>query len=130
MKNILLTISMLVCLSIGAADYTGTLQMSGGYTLENVRVTIDEQSTLILHRVKFARLMPVRVDVVIQHIKRQAETSSTVINADNIVPLVDDKPYPNRLIRDLRGHIEGDFFFFRCKMGGKEMCYKGTLQRS
>ena len=128
MKKILLTASMLVCLSIGAADYIGTLQMSGGYTLENVRVTFDKRGVITLYRVKFARLMPVRVDVVIPRIGCQTESSSTVIKADSIVPLVDDKPYPNRLITDLQGHIEGDSLVFSCKTGNKGMCYKGTLQ--
>ena len=114
-------------MSVDAANYIGAMQLSSGYTLENVRVTLDEKGTITLYHVKFARMMPVRVDLLIPHVKCRLENNRTILRGDSIIPMVADKPHPDRLIKDLHGRIEGETFIFRCKIGNKELYYRGMV---
>lgn len=112
-----LLLSMVVC----AAEYVGTMQMSSGYTLNNVRVSIDEKGNLTMYRVKFALLMPLRVDVVIPQVKQDGEK----LSGDNIIPTVSNKPYPDKIVTKLNGTVNSGSISFRCLFGGKGMEYKG-----
>ena len=88
-----------------ATEYIGSMQMASGYTLDDVRVSIDEQGNMTLYRVKFARMMPVRVDVIIP----QINCDNGHINGESIIPLMNNKQKPDRI-------------------GGKEMHYNGTAK--
>ena len=112
-----LLLSMVVC----ATEYIGTMQMSSGYTLNNVRVSIDEKGNLTMYRVKFALLMPLRVDVVIPQVKQDGEK----LSGDNIIPTVSSKPYPDKIVTKLSGTINSNSISFSCLFGGKGMEYKG-----
>lgn len=109
-----------------ATEYVGSLQMASGYTLEDVRVSMDEQGNMTLYRVKFARMMPVRVNVVIPQINCNGEH----ITGDSIIPLVSDKPKPERIITNMQGTADKQSIDFTCLIGGKEMHYKGTIHAS
>lgn len=112
-----LLLSMVVC----ATEYIGTMQMASGYTLDDVRVSIDEKGCLTMYRVKFARLMPLRVDVVISPVKQE----NGKLNGDNIIPTVSNKPYPDKIVTKLNGTISSNSISFSCLFGGKGMQYKG-----
>lgn len=112
-----LLLSMVVC----AAEYIGTMQMASGYTLEDVRVSIDEKGCLTMYRVKFARLMPLRVDVVISPVKQE----NGKLRGDNIIPTVNNKPYPDKVVTKLNGAVSSNSISFSCLFGGKGMQYKG-----
>lgn len=112
-----LLLSMVVC----AAEYIGTMQMASGYTLEDVRVSIDEKGCLTMYRVKFARLMPLRVDVVISPVKQE----NGKLSGDNIIPTVNNKPYPDKVVTKLNGAVSSNSISFSCLFGGKGMQYKG-----
>ena len=124
---LLLIVSLLICLSAGAADFVGTMRLSSGYTLSDVRVTLDEQGNITLHRVKFARMMPVRVDVLIPEVKCQQVNGQTTLSGDSIVPMVGSKPHPDRLVTNLQGQADARTIIFRCTMGGRELEYEGTI---
>lgn len=117
-----LLLSMVVC----ATEYIGTMQMSSGYTLNNVRVSIDEKGNLTMYRVKFALLMPLRVDVVIPQVKQDGEK----LSGDNIIPTVSSKPYPDKIVTKLNGTISSNSISFSCLFGGKGMQYKGQVTDS
>lgn len=102
-------------------EYVGTMRMESGYTLENVRVKVDSDGTITLYRVKFARMMPVRVDVVIPNVRYQDQ----LLCAEQSIPMVDDKQHPDRMITALRGTADDRAIDFRCLFGGKEMHYQG-----
>ena len=119
---ILLT-AALMSIGMMAAEYVGTMQVEGGYTQKNVRVTMDTQGNLTLYNVKFALLMPVRVDVRIPGIKQKADRISCVLTT----PYVDDKPQPKRYVSELRGTITPFNFSFSCLMGGKRIHYSGQV---
>jgi hypothetical protein len=112
-----LLLSMVVC----ATEYIGTMQMASGYTLDDVRVSIDEKGCLTMYRVKFALLMPLRVDVMIPQVKQDGEK----LSGDNIIPTVSNKPYPDKIVTKLNGTISSNSISFSCLFGGKGMEYKG-----
>ena len=108
-----------------AAEYVGTMRLASGYTLDNVRATIDNYGNLTLYQVKFARLMPVRIDVVFPKVKLHAESNQVVLSGDSIVPKVNDKPHPDRLVTEMQGRTTPHYLFFKCMMGTKQMQYEG-----
>lgn len=112
-----LLLSMVVC----ATEYIGTMQMASGHTLDDVRVSIDEKGCLTMYRVKFARLMPLRVDVVISPVKQE----NGKLSGDNIIPTVNNKPYPDKVVTKLKGTVSSNSISFSCLFGGKGMQYKG-----
>ena len=125
MRSIGVLIGLLFGISVCAAEYVGTMQMGSGYTLEKVRVNWDEHGCITLYNMKFARLMPVRVDVVIPQVQARTDSGQTVLSGDNIIPTVNEKPYPDRIITNLQGRADMQTISFRCLFGGKEMRYEG-----
>lgn len=125
MRSISVIIGLLCCMSICAVEYMGTMRMGSGYALENVRVSMDEKGSITLYHVKFARLMPVRVDVVIPHVKKRKDGERMILSGDNIIPTVKGKPYPNRTVTKLHGQADVQYISFRCLFGDKEMQYSG-----
>ena len=116
-----LLLGFLLSVSVCATEYIGTMQMASGYTLEDVRVSIDEKGCLTMYRVKFARLMPLRVDVVISPVKQE----SGKLSGDSIIPTVNNKPYPDKVVTKLNGAVSSNSISFSCLFGGKGMQYKG-----
>ena len=116
---------MLLSLSVSAAEYVGTMQMASGYTLSDVRVRLDEQGNLTLFRVKFARMMPVRVDVVLPSLTLRQDGSAIVFSGDSIIPMLNDRPKPDRLATQLQGKADSSSIAFHCLLGGKAMQFKG-----
>ena len=114
---------MLICVPVCATEYVGTMSLASGYTLDDVRVSLDEQGNMTLYRVKFARMMPIRVDVLIPHVKRDSER----ISGEDIIPSVNGKQHPDRIVTHLQGTADKQILDFRCLMGGKEMHYKGKV---
>jgi len=106
-----------------ATEYVGTMSLASGYTLDNVHVSLDEQGNMTLYSVKFARMMPVRVDVLIP----QVTCNNERISGENIIPSVSGKPHPDRIVTQLQGTANKQALDFRCLMGGKEMHYKGKV---
>ena len=125
MRGIGVLIGLLFGISVCAAEYDGTMRMGSGYTLEKVRVKWDEHGSITLYHVKFARLMPVRVDVVIPQVQALIDSGQTVLSGDNIVPTVNEKAYPDRIITNLHGQADMQTISFRCLFGGKEMRFDG-----
>ena len=110
---------------VSAAEYVGNIRMASGYTQENVRVCLDEQGNLTLYRVKFARMMPVRLDIVFPHVECYRECNLMIIQGDSIIPTIHNEPRPDRIVTKLQGKADGQSLRFRCLIGGKEMTYEG-----
>ena len=125
MRKIIIFALAALCfaLCVNAKEYIGTMQMGSGYTLNDVRVSIDEQGNMTLYRVKFARMMPIRVDVLIPHVKCDNER----ISGEDIIPSVNGKQHPDRIVTHLHGTADKQTLDFRCLFGGKEMHYKGQI---
>ena len=125
MKKLIVLLNLLFCLSLSATEYIGTLQMASGYTLKDVRVCLDGQGNLTLYHVKFARMMPMRVDVVLPTVTLRQDDSVTVLSGDGIVPTMYGKPKPERIVTQLQGKADGSAIEFHCLLGGKAMQYQG-----
>lgn len=124
LRKLLFILLLCIGLQMMAAEYVGTMQMAGGFTLKEVRVSLDEQGNLTMYDVKFARMMPVRVDVRIPGVKRQQGQ----LSGDKIIPYVGNKPQPKRIVTHLRGTANKQTLSFRCEFGGKEMQFQGKAK--
>ena len=125
MRTICVLLGLSFCLSIHAADYIGTMRMESGFELRNVRVELDPSGRLTLFDVKFARLMPVRVDVVIPHVQQRKQGAQTLLSGDGIVPMVNRKSHPDRIVKKLHGHADKQSLSFSCLLGGKALRFEG-----
>jgi hypothetical protein len=102
-KKIILTLTLLfLTLAATAQSYVGTMEING-YTRNNVdiRLARTQQGTIVLYmyNVKFARLMPVKVDM---------ETPGLTLadgrlQGNGIVPTTKGKPYEKYRITRFNG---------------------------
>jgi len=129
MKKLIVLLNTLFCLSLSATEYVGTLQMASGYTQNDVRVSLDGQGNLTLYRVKFARMMPVRVDVVLPNVTLRQDSTTTVLSGEGIIPTVNSKPKPERIATQLQGEADDRSMEFHCLLGGKGMKFKGKKMK-
>ena len=126
MKKILMLLALAFALaSASAQTYTGTMTI-GTYTQHNVKVDVQRQNdstvALTLRHVKFARLMPVRLDVRIAPVRLSAAES---LHADGAVPTAKGKSYEKYTVRRLTGHHAAAETSFTCQMGTKKMRFSG-----
>lgn len=111
----------------GAQTYVGTMTVDG-YRRENVKVklkkTEKEGLVLTMYRVKFARLMPVKIDFDIPQMKLE----NGRLTADGVVPVSKGKRYEKYTIHNLSGAVSDDKLIFYCKMGDKPFSFSGKRQ--
>jgi len=120
---------ILILLAFGlvasSQTYIGTLTV-GNYTQENVEVKLTKAPngsvTATLYHVKFARMMPVRLDVSIPSLTY----SGTQLQGDIIIPTAKGKKYEKYLVRKLAGTVDVQRIAFGCHMGKKMLTYEGT----
>ena len=119
-----LFVFILLCLSVSplkAQLFNGTMTL-GDYTRENVTVQLQptpqqDNYTLTLFGVKFARMMPVKLDVELAPIA----IKDNQLEGDSIVPISKAKRYEKRLVRHLKGSQRDGTLSFTCQMGGKKL---------
>ncbi len=132
MKN-LKTLILLCLMALGfnteAQTYVGTMTVDG-YKRENVKVTLKktekEGIVLTMYRVKFARLMPVKIDFDIPRLKLEGGR----LTADGVVPVSDGKRYEKYTIRNLDGTADSKQISFSCKMGDKPFSFTGQRKEA
>ena len=125
MKNtILFFILMAISLATSAQTYVGTMTVDG-YTRENVKVTLKKSGkegiVLTMYKVKFARMMPVKIDFDIPQMKLEGSR----LTADGTVPVSKGKRYEKYTIRRLNGTADDKAIAFTCMMGDKPFAFKG-----
>lgn len=128
MRLVWFFLGLLFCLSVRAADYVGTMRMESGFELHNVRVELDPSGRITLFDVKFARLMPVRVDVMISNVQQRKQCGQTILSGDDIVPVVNRKSHPDRIVTKLRGRADKQSLSFNCFLGGKGLHFEGKFR--
>lgn len=126
LRKLLFTLLLCIGLPMMASEYVGTMEMAGGFKLKEVHVTLDMQGNLTLHNVKFALMMPVRVDVRIPKVKRKIDR----LTCEIATPYVDDKPQPKRVVTNLHGTITPQVLSFSCSFGGKQMHFHGKVKQN
>lgn len=123
-KTILFLILMVMGLTAGAQTYFGTMEVDG-YTRKDVKVilkkTEKEGIVLTMYRVKFAWMMPVKIDFDIPQMKLE----NGHLSADNVVPVSKGKRYEKYTVRNLNGTADSKQISFTCRMGDKPFSFKG-----
>lgn len=125
MKKTLLLLCLLAFgFYAGAQTYIGTMTVDG-YTRENVKVilkkTEKEGLVLTMYKVKFARMMPVKIDFDIPQLKLEGSR----LTADGVVPVSKGKRYEKYTIHRLSGTVDSKEISFNCLMGDKPFSFKG-----
>lgn len=125
MKKTLLLLCLLAFgFYAGAQTYIGTMTVDG-YTRENVKVTLKktekEGLVLTMYKVKFARMMPVKIDFDIPQLKLEGSQ----LTADGVVPVSKGKRYEKYTIHRLSGTADSKEISFNCLMGDKPFSFKG-----
>ena len=123
-RNLLLFLLMAFGFVAGAQTFVGTMNVDG-YKREEVKVTLRKTDsgdyTLTMYRVKFARLMPVKIDFDIPQMKLEGGH----LSADDVVPVSDGKRYEKYTIHHLSGAVSDQKLIFQCRMGDKPFSFSG-----
>ena len=116
----IMLLPVLFAFTLHGQTYVGTMTI-GNYTQHQVKVDLataaDGTATLTLHGVKFARMMPVKLDVTIAPVASKDGT----LRADGVVPTAKGKRYEKYTVRRLQGSAGKKQLQFRCQMGKKEL---------
>lgn len=128
-KKIILTLTMaLMAMVATAQSYVGTMEVNG-YTRKEVVVQLakNQQGELVLKmfNVKFARLMPVKVDVDIPGIT----LNGSRLQGNNIIPSSKGKPYERYRVTKLDGKADSQQISFTCMMGDKPVKFSGKRKK-
>ena len=119
---------MLTASLASAQRYIGTLDIDG-YTRKHVEVKLEKgtrgTATLSMRNVKFARMMPVKVDVDVPGVA----LADGRLQGDGIVPTSKGKPYERHKVTRLVGKADGQQLDFRCRMGNKSVTFSGKLMQ-
>ena len=128
MKHLLLFfIALMVFVAAYGQTYIGELT-TNGYTYKNAKMELSEKGatvTLMMRHVKFAKLMPVKVDVEVKGLTANKQQGVVSLNGNNIIPLSNGKPHANRTIHDFKGIADATILTFKCKMGDKRVSFSG-----
>ena len=126
-KTLLLLYLLALGLYSGAQTYVGTMTVDG-YKRENVKVTLKktekEGIVLTMYKVKFARMMPVKIDFDIPQMKLEGSR----LTADGVVPVSKGKRYEKYTIHRLSGTADSKQISFTCTMGDKPFSFKGRRE--
>lgn len=128
-KKIILTLTLLfLTLAATAQSYVGTMEIDG-YTRNNVDIRLARtlQGTIVLYmyNVKFARLMPVKVDMEIPGLT----LADGRLQGNGIVPTSKGKPYEKYRITRFNGTADTEKIAFTCLIGDKQMKFSGLLAK-
>lgn len=120
-----LLLLLLSATALRAQTYVGTMTI-GDYERIGVTVSITpgrEAGTVLvtMYRVKFAKMMPVKVDLTLYPITKNGNR----LVGNNITPVYKDKRYEKHMVRDLFGTVEADSLQFGCQMGKKQLTFNG-----
>lgn len=123
----LFLIALTMFVAAGAQTYIGELT-TNGYTYKNAKMELSEKGatvTLMMRHVKFAKLMPIKVDVEVKGLTANRRQRVVSLNGNNIIPLSNGKPHANRTIHDFKGIADATTLTFECKMGDKHVSFSG-----
>lgn len=121
----LLLLAMLILSPIlaMATEYVGTIRVGNNLRFEKVRVEVKQTDhshiEIFIHRIKFHKLMPVRVNMAIPNVQKQGHDISTSYT----VPTLYGKEYERKTVRNLRGQISDKCMWFRATIGGSEVMF-------
>lgn len=114
--------------------FTGTMVVrpESPFVIENMQVTVDEanshgETTIHLHKVKFSKMMPVRLNIDIPHVKVTRNGSIQSFQGNDIVPQKGGKPYHSRIVKNLTGTLDRNRLKLALTIGDAPIRYDGLL---
>lgn len=121
--------TLIIMTAVRGQNYVGTLTTNSYSQKEaHMVVTISgERATLEMCKVKFAKLMPVKVDVKVKELECRKEGGISRLRGDGIIPLSGGKPHANRTIHGFKGTATANKLTFECKMGDKHVTFSGHV---
>ena len=135
MKKILLIAALFSVFSFASAQtYVGT--MKTGKEIQKdvwVKYEMNNDSTgtcnLMVYRVMKDVVKPYKIDLLIPGIDVKTSAQRTALICYNIVPQCDGKDVPEYLVEKLQGSVTLDVLTFSCIIDGKQMVYRGVINR-
>ncbi|MBQ4508406.1 MAG: hypothetical protein II970_05880 [Paludibacteraceae bacterium] len=118
-------------LALFTGDYVGNMLIGSDFTQKQVRVTLSANGDVTLHKVRFARMMPVKVTAVIPNLPITAATGSSgrqvlKVSCDSVIPRVGNTEFPSRMATEVSGTSDGRTMAFSALFGGKPLTFTGT----
>ena len=117
-----------------AQTYVGT--MKTGKEIQKdvwVKYEMNNDSTgtcnLMVYRVMKDVVKPYKIDLLIPGIDVKTSAQRTALICYNIVPQCDGKDVPEYLVEKLQGSVTLDVLTFSCIIDGKQMVYRGVINR-
>ncbi|MBQ6045996.1 MAG: hypothetical protein IJL38_00035 [Bacteroidales bacterium] len=107
-----------------AQTYVGTMKV-GSYEQKEAKMELktspQNTTTLTMRHVKFAKLMPVYIDVDLAPVK----VKGTAIEGNGIVPVSKGKRQEKHTVHNLKGTTANGQLVFECMMGKHKVEFKG-----
>lgn len=119
----------------GAITYTGTMTVTGSdessFSLENVPVILTENTdkstvSILMKNVKFAKAMPVTIDMTLKNIPYRLENNSTALACKAVIPEAMQGPFPGYTMTDLSGSFDNTSFTISMTCVDSKINYTGT----
>jgi len=120
-------------MALQAQTFVGNMSIAT-FQQKNITCTlkVDAQGrgTLVIQRVKFAKMMPVRVDMSIAGltVKKDRDGNLTLTGTD-IVPTAGEKSYPKKTITNFHGTLRGGTLTANFTMSEKKVTFTGKQKK-
>ena len=128
-KTATLLFALVLGIVLQAQTFVGNMNIASfGQKNITCALTVDGQghATLVMQRVKFAKMMPVRVDMTVSGLTAKKDASGNLIlSGTDIVPTAGSKSYPKKTITHFRGTVQGGTLSTTFTMSGKKVTYTG-----
>ena len=134
MKRVItLLFALMLGMALQAQTFVGNMNIAT-FQQKNITCTlkVDAQGrgTLVMQRVKFAKMMPVRVDMSIAGltVKKDRDGNLTLTGTD-IVPTAGDKSYPKKTVTNFHGTLRGGTLTANFTMSEKKVTFTGKQKK-
>ncbi len=134
MKRVItLLFALMLGMALQAQSFVGNMSIAT-FQQKNITCTlkVDAQGrgTLVLQRVKYAKMMPVRVDMSIAGltVKKDRDGNLTLTGTD-IVPTAGEKSYPKKTVTNFHGTLRGGTLTANFTMSEKKVTFTGKQKK-
>lgn len=134
MKRVItLLFALMLGMALQAQTFVGNMSIAT-FQQKNITCTlkVDAQGrgTLVMQRVKFAKMMPVRVDMSIASltVKKDRDGNLTLTGTD-IVPTAGEKSYPKKTVTNFHGTLRGGTLTANFTMSEKKVTFTGKQKK-
>lgn len=110
-----------------------TVRPESPYVMTNVAVDVawdksGNTAIVTLQRVKFSRMMPVRLTIQVPHVKVSPNAGGWQLSGSDIIPFKGGSPYPQRMVKRLQGTIKGNKLNLQLTIGTAPIHYEGDVR--